>query len=101
MQALQLPGILDDDKLKDTFDMTPFHIVATSSNLRADILECLLDCYPTDVLWKEDSQENTMMEYLLKNKSSKAIHLMRMVIYKFYDVEDICGWDIQAGAQSP
>ncbi|CAJ1941271.1 unnamed protein product [Cylindrotheca closterium] len=95
-ELLMSPGILEASKSKDVRLMTPFHIVATSPNLRADILECLLERYPTDMLLRQtDSFNNTMMDYLLKHKSNKAVQLIGMVLYKVL-VESISGWDTKA-----
>ncbi|CAJ1960276.1 unnamed protein product [Cylindrotheca closterium] len=46
-----------DNHQNDDFGMSPFHIVATSANLRVDLFQMLLDAYPTDVL----SQRDTIM----------------------------------------
>jgi len=72
--------LLDDSLLIDAFEMTPFHILATSASLRLDLLECLLDSYPMDILGFKDKNENTMMDYLLIHSSSRAVPLLQMVL---------------------
>mmetsp|Transcript_8804 Transcript_8804/g.21074 ORF Transcript_8804/g.21074 Transcript_8804/m.21074 type:complete len:548 (+) Transcript_8804:86-1729(+) len=70
----------DEKNAKDCFGMTPFHIVATSPTLSADLLELLLDEYPVDVLGHKDVNDTTMMDYLLKNGSPRAVPLIKMVL---------------------
>jgi len=73
-------NILDDFSLKDAFDMTPFHILTSSASLNPEILECLLDRYPMNVLGYKDCFGNTMMDYLLKPTSPRAVPLLRMLL---------------------
>eukprot|EP00526_Cylindrotheca_closterium_P000798 CAMPEP_0113605618 /NCGR_PEP_ID=MMETSP0017_2-20120614/2423_1 /TAXON_ID=2856 /ORGANISM="Cylindrotheca closterium" /LENGTH=215 /DNA_ID=CAMNT_0000514119 /DNA_START=102 /DNA_END=745 /DNA_ORIENTATION=+ /assembly_acc=CAM_ASM_000147 len=70
-----------NDKLVDTYGMTPLHIVATSARLRADMLKILLDLYPTEVIFQKDGFGKTMMDYLMMQRSSsKAIPLIKMTL---------------------
>eukprot|EP00526_Cylindrotheca_closterium_P005034 CAMPEP_0113639266 /NCGR_PEP_ID=MMETSP0017_2-20120614/20594_1 /TAXON_ID=2856 /ORGANISM="Cylindrotheca closterium" /LENGTH=631 /DNA_ID=CAMNT_0000550461 /DNA_START=36 /DNA_END=1928 /DNA_ORIENTATION=- /assembly_acc=CAM_ASM_000147 len=72
----------DDKNSKDVYEMTPFHILATSAKLRTDLLEVLLDEYPVDTLAKRDVNGYTMMDYLLMNKSSTAAPLIKVVLQR-------------------
>mmetsp|Transcript_33251 Transcript_33251/g.80381 ORF Transcript_33251/g.80381 Transcript_33251/m.80381 type:complete len:271 (+) Transcript_33251:2-814(+) len=85
----------DEDLMKDEFAMTttdktgftPFHVIATSASLRPDLLQSLLDQqqhqqqeYPINVLLaQKDKRGKTMMDYLLFNRSKKAIPLIQMI----------------------
>jgi len=77
--------------LEDTFGMTPFHIVSTSSKPRVDIVQCLLDRYPLMALEHTDKYGKTMMDYLLVNGSSKAIPLMHATLQRAI-VDRVFGW---------
>eukprot|EP00526_Cylindrotheca_closterium_P019398 CAMPEP_0113657020 /NCGR_PEP_ID=MMETSP0017_2-20120614/30776_1 /TAXON_ID=2856 /ORGANISM="Cylindrotheca closterium" /LENGTH=224 /DNA_ID=CAMNT_0000570825 /DNA_START=515 /DNA_END=1188 /DNA_ORIENTATION=+ /assembly_acc=CAM_ASM_000147 len=72
----------DDKNSKDAYEMTPFHVLATSAKLRTDLLEVLLDEYPVDTLAKRDVSGYTMMDYLLMNKSSTAVSLITFVLQR-------------------
>jgi len=85
---------LDDSSLKDAFEMTPFHILASSASLNPDILECLLDRYPMNVLGYKDCFGNTMMDYLLKHTSPRAVPLLRMLL-KLSVVNTVSTWHPQ------
>jgi len=87
-------NILDDSSLKDAFEMTPFHILASSASLNPDILECLLDRYPMNVLGYKDCFGNTMMDYLLKHTSPRAVPLLRMLL-KLGVVNTVSTWHPQ------
>ena len=61
--------------------MTPFHIVATSANLRVDVLQCLMDSYPREVmLSQKDANGKTMLDYLLLNQCSNAIPAIQLLL---------------------
>jgi len=76
---------------EDTFGMTPFHIIATCLNAREDILQSLLDWYPIENLEWKDDQGKTMMDYLLLQRSSKAVPLIRIVFQRAV-VDRVSGW---------
>jgi len=71
--------------------MTPFHIVATSAALKQELLECLLERYPLDVLGLKDKCGKTMMDYLLSHNSSKSVPLLRKVLQKVF-MEIVSAW---------
>eukprot|EP00526_Cylindrotheca_closterium_P005562 CAMPEP_0113631136 /NCGR_PEP_ID=MMETSP0017_2-20120614/16181_1 /TAXON_ID=2856 /ORGANISM="Cylindrotheca closterium" /LENGTH=565 /DNA_ID=CAMNT_0000541635 /DNA_START=46 /DNA_END=1743 /DNA_ORIENTATION=+ /assembly_acc=CAM_ASM_000147 len=79
-RILDSSNILAEWSLKDSCGMTAFHILAMSVSLNPDVLKCLLDRYPMDVLGFKDRYENTMMDYLLKHTSSRAVLLLRTVL---------------------
>ncbi|KAL3944504.1 MAG: hypothetical protein SGBAC_001425 [Bacillariaceae sp.] len=72
----------DDKKSKDMYGMTPFHVLATSATLRADLLEVLLDEYPVDTLGEVNVNGHTMLEYLLMNKSTTATPLIKLILQR-------------------
>jgi len=82
-----------DDNLEDAFGMTPFHIMATASRLREDILELLLNRYRSEILYQQDEQEKTMMEYLLKRVSSNAVLLIQTILRKTI-MEKLSDWGL-------
>ncbi|CAJ1945289.1 unnamed protein product [Cylindrotheca closterium] len=65
--------------LVDAFGLTPFHIIATSSKLRTDLMSVLLDHYPLEIVSQKDRNEKTMMDYLLAHTSSNANPMIQMV----------------------
>ena len=70
----------DSNVLRDKFGMTPFHIVATSSHPREEILRSLLDRYPLEALEYKDNNGKTMLDYMMIHSSSKAVPLIQMVL---------------------
>mmetsp|Transcript_4159 Transcript_4159/g.9750 ORF Transcript_4159/g.9750 Transcript_4159/m.9750 type:complete len:728 (-) Transcript_4159:122-2305(-) len=71
----------EKEELFDRFGFTPFHVFATSANLRADVLEVLLNYYPIQLLWRKDRQNNTMMDYLLLDQRCvKSIPRIKVVL---------------------
>lgn len=73
-------GSANDDKLVDAYGMTPLHIAATSARLRADMLKILLDRYAVEVIVRKDGFGKTMMDYLMMQRSLKAIPLIKMTL---------------------
>jgi len=68
---------------RDSFGVTPFHLIATSAAHRIiDILQVLLDHIPFSVLSHKDCNGNTMMDYLLQNRLSTSILLIKMVLHR-------------------
>ncbi|KAL3932178.1 MAG: hypothetical protein SGBAC_010973 [Bacillariaceae sp.] len=84
---------LEGNAVHDPLGMTPLHIVATVPNPRVDVLECLLDRYPLDILGHNDTHGKTMMYYMLKQTSNKVIPLIKIVLYRAV-VERIEGWGV-------
>ncbi|KAL3939547.1 MAG: hypothetical protein SGBAC_005757 [Bacillariaceae sp.] len=70
----------NEDKLVDVYGMTPFHIAATSARLRADMLKILLDRYAVEVIVRKDAFGKTMMDYLMMQRSLKAIPSIKMTL---------------------
>ena len=66
-------NILEDQYLQYAFGMTPFHVVAALSTKRVDMLDCLLDRYPSELLLIQDENRMTMMDYLLKQASNRVV----------------------------
>jgi len=89
--SLHLSG--DDGDLKDSFGMTPHHIVATSARASAVMLEYFLDRYPSTIVEHKDKHGRTMMDYLLMHTSSSAIRLIQIVLQRFV-VNRIAGWKL-------
>ncbi|CAJ1952318.1 unnamed protein product [Cylindrotheca closterium] len=75
-------NILEDRYLKDAFGLTPFHVVATLPNDRVDMMDCLLDRYPSEFLLIQDENGMTMMDYLLKQTSNQAVPLTQLFLQK-------------------
>jgi len=71
----------------DAFGMTPFHIVVTSARLHEGMLALLLDHMPVDSIWTRDRHDQTMMDYLVKHGSKRALPLIKMVLQKAIDHE--------------
>ncbi|CAJ1949109.1 unnamed protein product [Cylindrotheca closterium] len=82
MAAIPVSISEDGDTVVDSLGMSPFHIVATSANQRGDLLETLFDRYPLEVASRKDKNGKTMMDYLLINRSPKAIPLIQMVLQR-------------------
>ncbi|CAJ1943361.1 unnamed protein product [Cylindrotheca closterium] len=70
----------NDDNLVDAYGMTPLHIVATSARLRGDMLRILLDRYSSEVVFRPDGFRRTMMDYLMMQRSVKAIALIQTTL---------------------
>mmetsp|Transcript_36712 Transcript_36712/g.89072 ORF Transcript_36712/g.89072 Transcript_36712/m.89072 type:complete len:612 (-) Transcript_36712:113-1948(-) len=68
--------------LIDPMGMTPLHIVATSAQLRADMMTRLLDNLPVNCRWSKDKHGRTVMDYLLFHNSERAVPLIKMVVQK-------------------
>ncbi|KAL3926334.1 MAG: hypothetical protein SGBAC_013518 [Bacillariaceae sp.] len=77
---LQMEFSTDEVALRDALGMTPFHIVATSSVARTDVLAVLMDKYPPYIQSLPHKYGQTMMDYLKMNRSSKAIPLIKMAV---------------------
>ncbi|CAJ1902969.1 unnamed protein product [Cylindrotheca closterium] len=80
-----------EDSLEDAMGMTPFHIVATSSKPRVEIFQCLLDRYSLAALEYTDKFSHTMMDYLLKNRSSKVVLLIHLILETAI-ADQVSGW---------
>ncbi|CAJ1960646.1 unnamed protein product [Cylindrotheca closterium] len=80
--ALDSINDVESTELKDYLNMTPFHIVATSANPRLEILECLLNHYPIEMLEHQDVDGKTMLDYMLMHKSRKIIPLLQLALRK-------------------
>ncbi|KAL3928153.1 MAG: hypothetical protein SGBAC_012771 [Bacillariaceae sp.] len=89
--AITLSGSEED--IVDGLGMTPFHILATSARQRDDLLEALLEKYPVEVICRNDRNGKTMIEYLLVNRSPKAIPLIQRVLQKTL-VDSMCSWSL-------
>jgi len=87
------------EMIEDEFGMTAFHIVATSANPRVEILECLLDRHPMEMLSHKDKYGRTMLDYLLMHTSSKAVPLIKVVLQKAV-VDRMITWHIGAKWES-
>mmetsp|Transcript_32930 Transcript_32930/g.79670 ORF Transcript_32930/g.79670 Transcript_32930/m.79670 type:complete len:566 (+) Transcript_32930:118-1815(+) len=73
----------DSKILKDKFGLTAFHIVATSAHPRVEILRCLLDKYPIEILeYSDKNGGRTMLDYLMMNSSSKVVPLIQLVLQR-------------------
>jgi len=87
------------DCLVDAFGMTPLHILATSSILRTDLLEVLLDHYSDhllEIVSQKDCHKKTMMDYLLAHGSfNQALPMIQMALQ--YTVVDtiMSGWGLE------
>ncbi|CAJ1948383.1 unnamed protein product [Cylindrotheca closterium] len=80
-KILDLQASGEKEELVDRFGLTPFHVFATSANLREDLLTVLLDHYPIELLFQKDKQNNTMMDYLLiDQRCTKSIPLIKMIL---------------------
>ncbi|KAL3934613.1 MAG: hypothetical protein SGBAC_009703 [Bacillariaceae sp.] len=64
----------------DAFGMTPLHILATSANLRTDLLKVLLEHFPFETVSQKDHHGKTMMDYLLAHDASKAVPMIQMAL---------------------
>ncbi|CAJ1947231.1 unnamed protein product [Cylindrotheca closterium] len=73
------------------FGATPFHIIAASATQPIDMFQVLLDHIPFGVLSQKDCNGNTMMDYLLQNRLSTSILLIRMVLHKTL-VDGMASW---------
>ncbi|KAL3926866.1 MAG: hypothetical protein SGBAC_013305 [Bacillariaceae sp.] len=77
----------NSDNLVDTYGMTPFHIVTTSATQRADLLGALINKYHIRSIVQKDDHGNTMVDYLLANRSSKApstIKILLGILFRVY-----------------
>ncbi|CAJ1941139.1 unnamed protein product [Cylindrotheca closterium] len=85
----------DDPKLlKDQFGLTAFHIVATSAHPRFEMMRCLLDNYPTEILEYSDKTGRTMLDYLMMHSSSaKVIPLIQLVLQRTI-VDKLSSWGV-------
>lgn len=83
----------NEDEVVDGLGMTPFHIVATSASQRVDLLKILLDNYPLEVVSRKDRIGRTMIDYLLINRSPKAIPLIQMVLQRTL-VDSMSSWGL-------
>mmetsp|Transcript_15367 Transcript_15367/g.37813 ORF Transcript_15367/g.37813 Transcript_15367/m.37813 type:complete len:680 (+) Transcript_15367:64-2103(+) len=72
----------DTDGLVDAFGLTSFHVLATSANLKVQMLDRLLNAYRLDVLTHRDKFGNTMLDYLLRTTSLNALSLIQMVLQR-------------------
>mmetsp|Transcript_2468 Transcript_2468/g.5758 ORF Transcript_2468/g.5758 Transcript_2468/m.5758 type:complete len:500 (-) Transcript_2468:131-1630(-) len=90
---IALPTPNNQDDLVDAFGSTPFHIVATSASQRVDLLAALLDKYPLEAVSRKDRKGKTMMDYLLINRSPKAIPLIQMVLQRTL-VDSMSSWGL-------
>mmetsp|Transcript_36710 Transcript_36710/g.89066 ORF Transcript_36710/g.89066 Transcript_36710/m.89066 type:complete len:613 (-) Transcript_36710:113-1951(-) len=80
--------------LIDPMGMTPLHIVATSAQLRADMMTRLLDNLPVNCRWSKDKHGRTVMDYLLFHNSERAVPLIKMVLRKAIEHE-MNGWGMK------
>ncbi|KAL3934419.1 MAG: hypothetical protein SGBAC_009860 [Bacillariaceae sp.] len=90
----------DDWKVasRDSFGLTPFHVLATSVNPTVEILNCLLNsneyrtvnCYLT----RTDNQGLTMMDYLILQSSRKVFPLIQVVLNRLL-VHEVCNWGLE------
>ncbi|CAJ1952250.1 unnamed protein product [Cylindrotheca closterium] len=86
-------GLCCDQITKDAFGMTPFHIVATSSNPRTEILGALLEKYSVEAFYHKDTHGTTMMDYMLIHQSPKIVPLIKMVLQRT-TLPAISGWGL-------
>jgi len=81
MNYIDLDSLSDScDYSMDAFGMTPLHILATSGHLSPDLMVAVLDKYPSEILWRKDQHDKTAIDYLLWNKSPRAIPLIRITL---------------------
>mmetsp|Transcript_2355 Transcript_2355/g.5397 ORF Transcript_2355/g.5397 Transcript_2355/m.5397 type:complete len:469 (-) Transcript_2355:1042-2448(-) len=77
----------------DAYGMTPFHIVVTSATLRADLLGALFDEYSVSTISQKDNHGNTMTDYLLSNRCTKAPSIIKMVLDRIVEA-GMSGWGL-------
>mmetsp|Transcript_34331 Transcript_34331/g.83297 ORF Transcript_34331/g.83297 Transcript_34331/m.83297 type:complete len:486 (+) Transcript_34331:53-1510(+) len=80
-------------ELLDSFEMTPFHCLATSANLRLDYLNALLEAYSADLITAKDQRGKTMVDYFLQQGPSNALPLFQLVLRRTL-VDGINGWGL-------
>lgn len=90
----------DSSSLTDFFGMTPLHILATSSNLRTDLLEVLLDHSPAEVIWMETRYRSDMMDFVFRNRSADAKAFVKTVIQKTILEGIVDGWGLDKWRRS-
>ena len=79
--------------LLDCCEMTPFHALATSANMRLDHLNALLKAYSADLITAKDQRGNTMIDYLLMQGPAKALPLFQLVLRRTL-VDGIHNWGL-------
>ncbi|CAJ1955717.1 unnamed protein product [Cylindrotheca closterium] len=63
------------DFLVDPFGMTPFHVLLSAAICKLDLLEVLLDAYPSNVLGWIDVNGKTAVEYLIQRSFRQSERL--------------------------
>ena len=84
--------------LQDKLGFTPFHVVVTSANPRADLLERLLDAYPRDILDLKDRNGKNVLDYFMIRTPTMFVPLLQMILQKAI-VERVSSWC--KGTQGP
>ncbi|CAJ1938697.1 unnamed protein product [Cylindrotheca closterium] len=95
-------NIFDDseqhyDNWKDSYGLTPFHILATSVKPSVEMLSCLLDHCPDNTvqcLTPTDNQGLTMMDYLLLHTSDAVFPLIQVVLNRLL-VHEMSKWGLE------
>ncbi|CAJ1936607.1 unnamed protein product [Cylindrotheca closterium] len=76
----------------DTFEMTPFHILLSSSTKRKDLLIALLDAYPAHVLGRQDIRGNRAMDYLNCKLWTDSVKALMQLTLERYTVDRLSDW---------
>lgn len=84
MKAIQKHIKLDEEKTAgfavDTFQMTPFHILALSCRPNLFLFETLLQYYAVDQYKTRDMWDNSPLDYLCMNVCENSIELIKALI---------------------
>lgn len=93
LESLSAEGAFQSlNSITDAYGMTPFHIIVTSARLDGAMLAVLLDHMPMNIIGFRDKNGRTMMDYLLRHGSKRAVPLIKMVLQKViqHEMSGLC-----------
>ncbi|KAL3926514.1 MAG: hypothetical protein SGBAC_013448 [Bacillariaceae sp.] len=94
------------DTVVDSFRMTPFHVLLTAGKRRVDLLEVLLDAYPSYILGWEDVTGKMAIDYCFLgwNWTVESIYMLQLCLQSYVTRRlarwgGIEAWDIDLTAK--
>jgi len=73
------------DAIVDSFGMSPFHVLLTAGKRRVDLLEVLLESYPSYILGWEDVTGNKAIEYCFLgwNWTIESMYMLQLCLQSY------------------
>lgn len=79
-QILQSGNFSDDAMEDETFEMSPFHILAMSAKPNGALFQELAKSLPKQIFVSEDDSDKSPLHYLCRNPSPDAVALIKSVL---------------------